>query len=227
MTPSRRCRDGAYNYIEKPVQEADIADLLGRATEAHALVQELGLSSPKMTLDNGEEFIGNSHQMRSVFSVIQRVGLVNTSVFIRGENGAPGKAPELRRAPSTSTSLRKDMPLVAANSAAILENLIRKRSFGHEKGAFTGADLRHIGKFQYAATRRERCFLDEIGEVSPSPCRSSFLRVLQERKFTPSARTGRSLLRRGRSSPPPTATSHAMIRTGAFRQDLYRTNVAE
>ena len=80
-------RDGAYNYIEKPVQETDIRDLVKKASEAHILVQELGLSSPKITLDNGEQFIGKSHQMRAVFQVIQRLGQVNTSVLIRGENG--------------------------------------------------------------------------------------------------------------------------------------------
>src|SRR3954464_524506 len=62
-------REGAYNYIEKPVQQSDLEDLVKKASEAHVLVQELGLSSPKLTLDNGEEFIGKSHQMRAVFQV--------------------------------------------------------------------------------------------------------------------------------------------------------------
>jgi DNA-binding NtrC family response regulator len=80
-------KEGAYDYLEKPVKIADLGILVKKASEAHTLVQELGLSSPKLTLDNGEEFIGNSKQMRAVFQVIHRLGRVNTSVLIRGENG--------------------------------------------------------------------------------------------------------------------------------------------
>jgi DNA-binding NtrC family response regulator len=212
-------REGAYNYIEKPVREADIEDLVKRATEAHALVQELGLSSPKMTLDNGEEFIGNSHQMRSVFSVIQRVGQVNTSVFIRGENGT-GK--ELVARAIHFNSPRKDKPFVAVNCGAIPENLIESEFFGHEKGAFTGADQRHIGKFQYA--EGGTLFLDEIGEVSPS-MQVKLLRVLQERKFTPIG-SNREIRCDVRIVAATNRDIDAMIRQGSFRQDLfYRLNV--
>jgi DNA-binding NtrC family response regulator len=212
-------REGAYNYIEKPVQEADISDLIGRATEAHALVQELGLSSPKMTLDNGEEFIGNSHQMRSVFSVIQRVGQVNTSVFIRGENGT-GK--ELVARAIHFNSPRKDKPFVAVNCGAIPENLIESELFGHEKGAFTGADQRHIGKFQYA--EGGTLFLDEIGEISPS-MQVKLLRVLQERKFTPIS-SNREIRCDVRIVAATNRNIEDMIRSGQFRQDLfYRLNV--
>jgi two-component system response regulator AtoC len=212
-------REGAYNYIEKPVQQADIEDLVGRATEAHALVQELGLSSPKMTLDNGEEFIGSSQQMRSVFSVIQRVGQVNTSVFIRGENGT-GK--ELVARAIHFNSPRKDKPFVAVNCGAIPENLIESEFFGHEKGAFTGADQRHIGKFQYA--EGGTLFLDEIGEISPS-MQVKLLRVLQERKFTPIG-SNREIRCDVRIVAATNRNIEEMIRTGAFRQDLfYRLNV--
>src|SRR6185437_10719651 len=85
-------RDGAFNYIEKPVQQADSEELVDKATTARSLLTETGLSSPKMKLensagpasDNNDEFIGQSSRMRSVFEIIQRVGLVNTSVLIRG-----------------------------------------------------------------------------------------------------------------------------------------------
>ena len=150
-------REGAYNYIEKPIHQSDIEAMLKKASEAHVLVHEIGLSSPKLTLDSGEEFVGQSHQMRAVFQVIQRLGQVNTSVLIRGENGT-GK--ELVARAIHLNSPRKDKLIVAVNCGAIPEHLIESEFFGHEKGAFTGADKRHIGKFQYA--EGGTLFLDEI-----------------------------------------------------------------
>jgi len=212
-------REGAYNYIEKPIQESDIRDLVKKASEAHALVQELGLSAPKLTLDNGEEFIGNSLKMREVFQVIQRLGLVNTSVLIRGENGT-GK--ELVARAIHFNSPRKDKPFVAINCGAIPENLIESEFFGHEKGAFTGAEQRHIGKFQYA--EGGTLFLDEIGELSP-PMQVKLLRVLQERKFTPIG-SNREIKCDVRIVAATNRNLEEMIRNYGFRQDLfYRLNV--
>jgi two-component system response regulator AtoC len=212
-------REGAYNYLEKPVQPTDIEELVQKATEAHALVQELGLSSPKLTLDNGEEFIGNSQQMRSVFQVIQRLGQVNTSVLIRGENGT-GK--ELVARAVHFNSPRKDKPFVAVNCGAIPENLIESEFFGHEKGAFTGADQRHIGRFQYA--EGGTLFLDEIGDISPA-MQVKLLRVLQERKFTPIG-SNREIRCDVRIIAATNRNLEDLIRAGQFRQDLfYRLNV--
>jgi len=212
-------RDGAYNYIEKPVQEADLEDLIKKASEAHVLVQELGLSSPKLTLDNGEQFIGKSHQMQAVFQVIQRLGMVNTSVLIRGENGT-GK--ELVARAIHLNSPRKDKPIVAVNCGAIPENLIESEFFGHERGAFTGADQRHIGKFQHA--EGGTLFLDEIGDISPA-MQVKLLRVLQERKFTPVG-SNRELRCDVRIIAATNRNLEEMIRRHDFRQDLfYRLNV--
>ncbi len=212
-------REGAYNYIEKPVQETDLEDLVKRASEAHALVQELGLNAPKVTLDNGEEFIGNSQQMRSVFQVIQRLGQVNTSVLIRGENGT-GK--ELVARAVHFNSPRKEKPYVAVNCGAIPENLIESEFFGHEKGSFTGADQRHIGKFQYA--EGGTLFLDEIGDISTS-MQVKLLRVLQERKFTPIG-SNREIRCDVRIIAATNRNLEEMIRASQFRQDLfYRLNV--
>jgi DNA-binding NtrC family response regulator len=212
-------REGAYNYIEKPVQEGDIEDLIKKASQAHILVQELGLSSPKLTLDNGEEFIGKSHQMRAVFQVIQRLGQVNTSVLIRGENGT-GK--ELVARAIHFNSPRKDKPFVAVNCGAIPENLIESEFFGHEKGAFTGADQRHIGKFQYS--EGGTLFLDEIGDISAS-MQVKLLRVLQERKFTPIG-SHREIRCDVRIVAATNRNLEEMIRHHEFRQDLfYRLNV--
>ncbi len=212
-------REGAYNYIEKPVQETDIEDLVAKAGEAHALVQETGFTAPKLTLDNGEEFIGSSQKMRSVFQIIQRLGQVNTSVLIRGENGT-GK--ELVARAVHFNSPRKEKPFVAVNCGAIPENLVESEFFGHEKGAFTGAAQRHIGKFQYS--EGGTLFLDEIGELSVS-MQVKLLRVLQERKFTPIG-ANREIRCDVRIIAATNRNLDEMVRTGSFRQDLfYRLNV--
>jgi two-component system, NtrC family, response regulator AtoC len=212
-------REGAYNYIEKPVRQSDVEGLIRKAREAHSLVQELGLNAPRLTLDNGEEFIGNSRGMRAVFQVIQRLGQVTTSVLIRGENGT-GK--ELVARAIHFNSPRKDRPFVAVNCAAIPENLIESEFFGHEKGAFTGADQRHIGKFQYA--EGGTLFLDEIGDISPS-MQVKLLRVLQERKFTPVG-SNREIRYDVRIVAATNRNLEDRIAQGEFRQDLfYRLNV--
>ena len=213
-------RQGAYNYIEKPVREADLHTIVRQASEAHALVQESALSSPKIALDNGGEFLGgNSVPMRSVFQVIERLGRVNTSVLIRGENGT-GK--ELVARAVHFNSPRKDRHFVAVNCGAIPENLIESEFFGHEKGAFTGADCRKIGKFQFA--EGGTLFLDEIGDISPA-MQVKLLRVLQERQFTPIG-SNRELRCDVRIIAATNRDLETMIRRGEFRQDLfYRLNV--
>jgi DNA-binding NtrC family response regulator len=179
----------------------------------------MGLSSPKLLLDNGDEFLGHSHQMRSVFQVIQRLGNVNTSVLIRGENGT-GK--ELVARAIHFNSPRKDKPFVAINCGAIAENLIESEFFGHEKGAFTGADQRHIGKFQYA--EGGTLFLDEIGDISLA-MQVKLLRVLQERRFTPVG-SNREIRSDVRVVAATNRNLEEMIRKGDFREDFfYRLNV--
>jgi DNA-binding NtrC family response regulator len=213
-------REGAYNYIEKPVQESDLEDLIRQAQEARALVQQSRLSSPKLSLDGSSgKFVGDSSQMRSIFEVIQRLGQVKTSVLIRGENGT-GK--ELVARAIHFNSPRKDKPFVAVNCGAIPENLIESEFFGHEKGAFTGADQRHIGKFQYA--EGGTLFLDEIGEIS-FPMQVKLLRVLQERKFTPIG-SNREIRCDVRIIAATNRDLDGMIAENEFRQDLfYRLNV--
>jgi DNA-binding NtrC family response regulator len=212
-------RLGAYNYLEKPVQQADIENLVKKAGEAHALVHQTGLSSPRITLDDGEQFIGDSQEMRSVFQIIQRVGQVNTSVLIRGENGT-GK--ELVARAIHFNSPRKEKPFVAVNCSAIPENLIESEFFGHEKGAFTGADQRHIGKFQYA--EGGTLFLDEIGDISQT-MQVKLLRVLQERKFTPVG-SNREIRCDVRIVAATNRNLEEMIQNRGFRQDFfYRLNV--
>ena len=207
-------REGAFNYIEKPVREEDILGAVRNVNQAHDLVHQMGLHSPRITLESGEQFIGSSRRMRQIFEVINRLGQVNTSVLIRGENGT-GK--ELVAKAIHFNSSRKEKLFVDVNCGAIPENLIESALFGHEKGAFTGADQRHIGKFQYA--EGGTLFLDEIGDISAS-MQVKLLRVLQERKFTPvgSNREIRCDVRIVAATNQPL---EEMIRKGQFRQDLF------
>jgi DNA-binding NtrC family response regulator len=140
-------------------------------------------------------------------------------VLIRGENGT-GK--ELVASAIHHYGPRKEKKFVAVNCGAIPENLMESELFGHEKGAFTGANTRHIGKFQYA--EGGTLFLDEVGELPP-PMQVKLLRVLQERTFTPVG-SNREIKCDVRIIAATNRDLDKMIREGGFRQDLfYRLNV--
>ena len=212
-------REGAFNYIEKPVKENHLRALVQKASNTHQAVQDVALSSPTLKLENGQDFVGHSRQMKSVFSLIQRLANVSTSVLIRGENGT-GK--ELVASAIHHYGPRKDKRFVAVNCGAIPENLMESELFGHEKGAFTGANARHIGKFQFA--EGGTLFLDEIGELSPQ-MQVKLLRVLQERSFTPVG-SNREIKCDIRIIAATNRDLEKMIKENSFRQDLfYRLNV--
>ncbi len=212
-------KEGAYNYIEKPVKEQHLRALVEKASQTHQAVRDVALSSPTLKLENGQEFVGHSRQMKSVFSLIQRLANVSTSVLIRGENGT-GK--ELVASAIHHYGPRKDKRFVAVNCGAIPENLMESELFGHEKGAFTGANTRHIGKFQYA--EGGTLFLDEVGEL-PQQMQVKLLRVLQERTFTPVG-SNREIKCDIRVIAATNRDLDKMIKEGSFRQDLfYRLNV--
>lgn len=212
-------RQGAFNYIEKPVKESHLRDLVERASKTHQAVSAVGFSAPMLKLEDGQEFVGHSRQMKSVFTLIQRLANVATSVLIRGENGT-GK--ELVAGAIHQFGPRKDKRFVAVNCGAIPENLMESELFGHEKGSFTGATSRHIGKFQYA--EGGTLFLDEIGELSPQ-MQVKLLRVLQNRTFTPVG-SNREIRCDVRIIAATNRDLEKMIQQGNFRQDLfYRLNV--
>jgi two-component system, NtrC family, response regulator AtoC len=212
-------KEGAFNYIEKPLKESHLRGLVEKASHTHQAVQAVALSNPTLKLENGQEFVGNSRQMKSVFTLIQRLANVATSVLIRGENGT-GK--ELVASAIHHYGPRKEKRFVAVNCGAIPENLMESELFGHEKGAFTGANTRHIGKFQFA--EGGTLFLDEIGEL-PQPMQVKLLRVLQERSFTPVG-SNREIRCDVRIIAATNRDLEKMIREGSFRQDLfYRLNV--
>ncbi len=213
-------RQGAYNYLEKPIKGEDLVALVDRALKAHSIVKTISLSSPAM-LNAGEnkDLIGSSNEMKRIFTLIDKLARVDTSVLIRGESGT-GK--ELVASAIHMNGPRKDERFVAVNCSAIPENLIESEFFGHEKGAFTGADGRKIGKFQYADGGT--LFLDEIGDISAT-LQVKLLRALQEQRFTPVG-SNREVEVSVRIVAATNRNLEEMIKRGEFREDLfYRLNV--
>lgn len=212
-------RQGAYNYLEKPIKSDDLVALVDRALKAHSAVKTLSLSSPAMNAGDNKDLIGSSNEMKRIFSMIDKLARVDTSVLVRGESGT-GK--ELVARAIHMNGPRKDERFVAVNCSAIPENLIESEFFGHEKGAFTGADGRKIGKFQYADGGT--LFLDEIGDISAT-LQVKLLRALQEQKFTPVG-SNREVEVNVRIVAATNRNLEEMIKRGEFREDLfYRLNV--
>lgn len=212
-------RDGAYDYIEKPVQPDRLSQIIKKALETQEMVSSLAISAPVLDDDIDTEFVGSSEKMREIFNLINRLSHVDTTVLIRGENGT-GK--ELVARAIHFNSPRKHGEFVAINCGAIPESLMESELFGHEKGAFTGAIERKIGKFQLA--NKGTIFLDEIGELRPD-MQVKLLRVLQEKRFTPVG-SAREVASNARVIAATNRNLEKMIEDHAFREDLfYRLNV--
>lgn len=212
-------KEGAYDYLEKPVQQERLANIIKKCLEARALISDLAISNPIFDDDVDSEFVGSSKKMKEVFDLIYRLCKVDTTVLIRGENGT-GK--ELVARAIHYNSSRKDGAFVALNCGAIPENLVESELFGHEKGSFTGATERKIGKFQLA--NNGTIFLDEIGELKPE-MQVKLLRVLQEKKFIPVG-GNREIKTNARILTATNRNLEKMIEEGMFREDLfYRLNV--
>ena len=212
-------KEGAYNYLEKPISSENLVALIKRALKARSLVETSAFSSPRLSLGGEDQFVGESHVMQKVFNVIDKLAKVNTPVLIRGESGT-GK--ELVARAIHYNGPRKDGKFVTINLAAVPENLIESELFGHEKGAFTGASERKLGKFQFADGGT--LFLDEIGDISPA-MQVKLLRVLQEKSFTPVG-SNREIKVDARVIAASHKPFEQMIKDGTFREDLfYRLNV--
>ena len=211
-------KEGAFNYLAKPIKHQSIVEMVERALEAQQMVHSMAFSAPVVKLPSGD-FVGNSSEMQKIFGIIHKLAKVDTSVLIRGESGT-GK--ELVARAVHYNCARKDKKLVALNCSSIPEALFESELFGHEKGAFTGADQRQIGKFQYA--EGGTLFLDEIGDLSLS-MQVKLLRVLQERKFIPVG-AHREIDMDVRVIAATNRNLEEMIQKGTFRDDLfYRLNV--
>ena len=212
-------KEGAYNYLEKPIKAENLVYMIDKALKAHNMVKSVSFSAPVIKLPGGTTFVGQSSEMKKVFNVIDKLSRVDTAVLIRGESGT-GK--ELVANAIHYNGPRKDERFVTVNCSAIPENLIESEFFGHEKGAFTGADSRKIGKFQYADGGT--LFLDEIGDISAG-MQVKLLRVLQEKKFTPVG-SNREVEVNVRIVAATNRNLEEMIKNNEFREDLfYRLNV--
>lgn len=212
-------KEGAYNYLSKPIRGEELLLLVEKALSAHRLISQIAASAPVLTIDAGRKIIGGTAQMQKVFHIINRLSKVNTPVLIRGASGT-GK--ELVARAIHENSGFKDGKFVAINCSAIPENLFESELFGHEKGSFTGADQRKIGKFQYA--EGGTLFLDEMGDL-PLIMQVKLLRVLQEKVFTPVG-ANREIESNVRIIAATNRPLEEMIKSGVFREDLYyRLNV--
>jgi DNA-binding NtrC family response regulator len=171
-------KEGAYDYLSKPVDPQRLKILLQKAVERQETLREVKhLRRQLREQGSFGRIVGNSPGIRSVYRVIEQSAPTNASVLIWGESGT-GK--ELVAQTIHELSPRATFPFVAINCAAIPETLLESEIFGHEKGAFTGAHDRRTGVFELA--HRGTLFLDEIAEMQPAT-QVKLLRVLQERTF--------------------------------------------
>lgn len=213
-------REGAFDYLTKPINLDELDILLQRVSELHELKSENQILREQLA----EKFsfagiISQSEMMERVLNTAARVAQSSASVLIRGESGT-GK--ELIAKAIHFASERKDKPFVAVNCASLNENLLESELFGHEKGAFTGADKQRRGRFELAT--RGTLFLDEIGDISPTT-QVKLLRVLQEHQFERVGGT-ETLTVDVWVIAATNKNLEDAIREGTFREDLfYRLNV--
>jgi len=213
-------KEGAYDYLTKPIDLDELLLLIQRVEREVILGEENRELKEQLREKFKVDFIVSaSRRMEEALNLVGRVSQSSATVLILGESGT-GK--ELIARAIHYSSPRADKPFVKVNCAALPENLLESELFGHEKGAFTGAIARRIGRFEQAD--QGSMFLDEIGDLSPS-LQMKLLRILQEKEFerVGSNQTIRSDVR------VITATNRNLeeaIQKGTFREDLYyRLNV--
>ena len=213
-------RLGAYDYLSKPFNIAEVSLIANRALERSRLIDENRyLQDELMTRYKFETIIGDSEAMQTAYVMAAKVAKQNVTVLITGESGT-GK--EVLARAIHYQSARGDKPFVKVNCAALPEHLLEDELFGHEKGAFTDASAQRIGRFEWA--HQGTLFLDEIGEIAPS-VQVKLLRVLQEREFE---RIGSSKTIKVdvRIIAATNRDLGRAIADGTFREDLfYRLNV--
>jgi len=208
-------RLGAEDYVPKPFDNDEIRLVVRRALERTQLARENRLLRERVEREYGlAGIVGGGPAMKRVFETLRKVAPTDLTVLIRGESGT-GK--ELVAQALHELSPRRERPFVAVNCAAIARELVESELFGHERGAFTGADARRAGRFE--AANGGTLFLDEIGDMAPAT-QAKVLRVLQEKRFE----------RLGGTTPIEVdvrivAATHrnleAEVAAGRFREDLY------
>ncbi len=214
-------RMGAYDFISKPIVTEEILSTIKRYTDRINLKSEVNFLRNELQIELGyEAMISINPLMKEVFTLVSKVSRTSSNVLVRGESGT-GK--ELVARALHASSERSERPFVAVHCGALLHGgLVESELFGHEKGAFTGAHVRKIGKFEYA--HEGTFFLDEVSTL-PLDLQAKLLRVIQEQSF----------IRVGgvtevevdiRIIAATNANLEEMVENGSFREDLYyRLNV--
>jgi Nif-specific regulatory protein len=211
---------GAFDYVQKPFEIEEMEVKIEKALEVKRLKHQLEyFRGAQQDIYDFDRIVGSSPSLQRVLDIVKKVAKSNTTVLIRGETGT-GK--ELIAGAIHHNSLRTSRNFVKVNCAALQENLLESELFGHEKGAFTGADKQRIGRFEQADGGT--LFLDEIGDMSPST-QAKILRVLQEHEFERLGGT-RTVRVDVRLIAATNRDLSAMVQAGQFREDLYyRLNV--
>jgi len=208
-------KEGAFDFIQKPVDLDHLKLLVERATRQQELLRENLILREEFASRYGfPRIVGESAAMQAVSQQLQKVATTEATVLLLGESGT-GK--ELFARAIHHVSNRREQPFVALNCAAIPESLVENELFGHERGAFTGAGNRKVGKIELA--QRGTLFLDEIGEL-PLASQAKLLRVLEERRFERVGGT-QSIEVDVRIVVATNRDLSARIREKLFREDLY------
>ena len=219
LTAVKANERGAFEYLPKPFDLSELFNVINRALEDPVLKEQEIVEEESSEGDERLPLIGRSPAMQEIYRILARLMGTDLTVLINGESGT-GK--ELAARALHDYGKRKHAPFVAINMAAIPHDLIESELFGHEKGSFTGAENRFIGRFEQA--EGGTLFLDEIGDM-PIDTQTRLLRVLQEGEFTTVG--GRIPIKA--NVRIVAATHHdlaKLVQQGKFREDLYyRLNV--
>jgi len=206
---------GAFDYVTKPFEEEEILSLVRRALERRALEREVTfLRSELERRHDFDALVGQHPDMQRLYRLIAQVARTSTTVLVTGESGT-GK--ELIARAIHRQGPRRDRPFVPVNPAALTETLLESELFGHEKGAFTGAWQRKLGRFELA--QDGTLFLDEISSLRLG-LQAKLLRVLQEREFERVGGT-RPVRLDARVIVATNVDLKKAVAAGAFREDLY------
>ena len=213
-TAVQALKDGAYDYIMKPFDPDDLARLVAKALEHRRTRDENLRLRETLQETQAVEMVGQSPPMQRVLESIRTVAPNDTTVLIHGESGT-GK--ELVARAIHNLSPRRFMPMVNIHCGALTETLLESELFGHEKGAFTGAQYRKKGKFEVA--EGGTVFLDEISDISLKT-QTDLLRVLQEKEIT---RVGgnQTIKVDFRAIAATNKDLQTLVKDGTFRPDLY------
>ena len=219
-TAVKALKEGAFDYITKPIDPDYLDHMVDKALQQQLLLREnQKLKDTVSELSESGEIIGESPEMKKVMDLVHTVAPTDTTVMIRGESGT-GKELVARAIHAGST--RKYFPIVTVNCGAMTESLLESELFGHERGAFTGAQYRRKGKVELADGGT--LFLDEIGNID-TKTQMDLLRVIETKQFT---RVGGTEILRSdfRVVCATNKDLEGAVREGTFREDLYyRLNV--